>query len=519
MSKILHIYKKIGSFPLSTPKIYFKSTSNHHYHRFFSSFPEFDHKQNPRTVSISVLVRSIVSIVHKTEQWDSLLTRLCLVSSSQITPPIAVQVIKRIKKPNLAFKFFEWLEDVKGFDHDSLTYSAILQVLSKVSKFEFAEIANGLLRKKIDLGYDVSPMDFEFVLKQWVRVGKVGNAYKVFDEMKKRGFVPSCLACNVLLQGLMKGKEKSLGMELFYEMRDGWVDSVDTQSFNSVMKVACIEGRMDDAFDLFNAMKEKDCRPDLDSFNILIQGFSEKGDVSMIGGLFRGMFDLRIKPDSYTMNLLIKELCKQGRPECGNDLFNYMRKVGWIDKKFVYIQLVESLCNYGWWLKALKVFVKMVRKGHHPKVSLYSNLMRRLCMGNRIRQAYRLKDLMEQKAFISSNENYNVLMEGVCLAGRMDMADKLLREFLHKGLDPDLRNWNALLRGHCVQMNVTKAMGILEKIKEKHMVPELRHCNDLINNLMNEKRVEEALQVKSYIQVFQNTSSDLDDPVTPELNT
>ncbi|KAF9595428.1 hypothetical protein IFM89_000346 [Coptis chinensis] len=473
----------------------------------FSTLQEFQNKDNYRPVSINVLVRSIVSIVHKTDEWDSLLSRLCVVSYSQITPKIAVQVIKRIRKPDIALKFFEWLEGCDGFKHDSLSYSAILKVLTKYSKPLHAEIADGLLHKKIGLGFDVIPSDFEIVLQQWVKVRKPEKALGLLDEMKRHGYVPSCSSCNVLLQGLFRSKQINLGLELFHQMQDGWIDALDSQSFNIVMKVACVGGRMEEAMVHFITMKGRDCMPDLDSFNNLIKGFSEKGDPEMICRLFKQMLDLKVKPDSYTINLLIKELCKQGRPECGNDLFNYMRRVGWIDKKFVYTQLVDSLCSYGWWLKAFKIFVKMVRKGHHPKVDIYSNLIRRLCVGGRIRQAYKLKDLIATKEFISDIDNYNALMEGICLAGRMDMAEKLLQEFQHKGLDPDLRMWNAVLRGYCMLKNVTAALGMLDKIKEKGMVPELGPCNNLISILMNEEKVEEAMQVKNCIQVYENTNS------------
>ncbi|KAF5182298.1 Pentatricopeptide repeat-containing protein [Thalictrum thalictroides] len=487
-------------------------------YRFWSSFREFQYEENHRTVSKSVLVRSIVSIIQKTDKWDTLLSRLCVVSSSKITPPIAVQVIKRIKKPDIALKFFEWLRGCNGFKHDSLTYSAILKVLTKDSSPAHATVADGLLQKKIDLGFEVSPTDYEFVLQQWVKVGKPEKALGLLDGMKSYGFVPSCLSCNIMLQGLFKAKRTDLGLELFHQMQDGWIDALDTQTFNIVMKVACIGRRMEEALRHFNTMKQRDCMPDLDSFNILIKGFSEKGETEMICCVFKQMLDLNVKPDSYTLNLLIKELCKQGRPERGNDLFYHMRRVGWIDKKFVYTQLVDSLCNYGWWLKALKIFVKMIRRGHHPKVSLYSNLVRRLCTGGRIRQAFKLKDFIVKKGFISDIEIYNALMEGVCLAGRMDMAEKLLHEYQHKRLDPDVRMWNALLRGHCMQKNVSKALGIVQKIKEIGMVPDLDPCNNLITNLIAEKKIEEAMQVKSCIQVYQNTCYETGPALSIEVN-
>ncbi|XP_042511704.1 putative pentatricopeptide repeat-containing protein At2g02150 [Macadamia integrifolia] len=464
----------------------------------------YGNEASHRPISCSVLVRSMVSIIQKTDQWDSLLHRLCDVSYSIITPPIAVQVIKRIRKPDVAFKFFEWLEERAGFSHDSLTYSAILKIVTKDSHPSHAAMADDLLHKKIHLRFNVTPSDFDIMLQQWVRVGELGKALELLDEMRTYGFVPSHSSCNVLLNKLLISKHKNLGWELFYQMLDGWIDALDTQTFNIVMKCACIEGRTDEAIDLFNIMKQRDCMPDLDSFNILIEGFSEKGDTQMICRLFKQMLDLKVKPDSYTVNLLIKELCKLGQPEYGNNLFNYMRRVGWIDRKFVYTQLVDSLCNYGWWLKGLKIFTKMIRRGHHPSISVYNNLICRMCLGGKVSEAFRLKNLIAKKRFMTEIENYNALMKGVCSAGRMDMANKLLHELQDRGLEPDLRMCNTVLRGHCMMKNVTEALELVEKIKRKGWDPDLESCNSLITSLMSEGKDEEAMQVKNSIREVQN---------------
>ncbi|XP_043717809.1 pentatricopeptide repeat-containing protein At5g39710-like [Telopea speciosissima] len=472
----------------------------------FTLLRGYGNEASHRSVSCSVLVRSMVSIIQKTDQWDSLLSRLCDVSSSIITPPIAVRVIKRIRKPDVAFKFFEWLEAHGGFSHDSLTYSAILKVLTKDSHPSHASMADALLHKKIHLRFNVTPSDFDIVMQQWVRVGESEKALQLLDEMRAHGFVPSHSSCNVLLNKLLSSKHKNLGWELFYQMLDGWIDALDTQTFNIVMKCACIEGRTDEAINLFNIMKQRDCMPDLDSFNILIKGFSEKGDTQMICRIFKQMLDLKVKPDSYTVNLLIKELCKLGEPEYGNNLFNYMRRVGWIDRKFVYTQLVDSLCNYGWWLKGLKIFTKMIRRGHHPNISVYNNLICRMCLGGKVSEAFRLKDLIASKGFMSEIENYNALMKGVCSAGRMDMANNLLHEIQDRGLEPDLRMCNTVLRGHCMMRNVTEALELVEKIKRKGWHPDIESCNSLITNLMSEGKDEEAIQVKNCIQEDQNIS-------------
>ncbi|CAL9159384.1 unnamed protein product [Musa hybrid cultivar] len=78
-------------------------------------------KADDKSISTNELVRSVAAVLEKTDKWDVLLNDLCAASASGITPSVAVQVLKGIKKPDIAFKYFEWLDNLQGFEHDSLT--------------------------------------------------------------------------------------------------------------------------------------------------------------------------------------------------------------------------------------------------------------------------------------------------------------------------------------------------------------------------------------------------------------
>lgn len=443
----------------------------------------------------NLLIRSMASIVVKTDKWDSLLKELCAVSESKITPSVAVQVLKRIKKPEVAFKFFEWLEHVDGFKHDGLTYTAILKVLTRDCNPYHTAIAGSLLRQKISAGFDATPADYDYVLHQCARVGRWAVALPLLNEMVARGFSPAITSCSILLEELFSSKQEDLGWDLFYRMLNGSIDAVETETFNVAMKFLCVKGKLDEALELFSTMRSKDYVPDVKSYNILIKGCCEKGEAKTVFSLFKHMLDMKVKPESYTVSLLIKELCKQGRPEYGNDLFNYMRRVGWLDRKFVYIQLVESLTNYGWWMKGLKIFLKMVRRGHHPKIGLYNNLVRRLCMGGRLKEAAKLKDLMLAKGYFPGTEIYSGLIDGLCLVGRMEMVEKNLLELHNKGFNLDFRTHNIILRGYCMSGNVKASMEWVEKMIENGWEPNGDSCKYITTCLSANGRDVEEFQM------------------------
>lgn len=476
--------------------------------RYYSTLQtsEREGESTPR----NVLVRSIATIVQKTGRWDELLKALCVASSSKITPPIAVQVLKRIKKPEVALTFFNWLENHDGFAHDSLCYSAIIKVLTKGRNLSCTAIAGSLLQKKVDLGLVVFQADYDHVLHQWAVSRRSDEALSLLNQMVSHGFSPSVISSRVLLEELFCSGKEDLAWDLFNNILNRKINVLHTEIFNVAMKFLCVKGKLEEALGLFKKMKSEDHKPDLESFNILIKGCCEKGEAKVLSELLKNMLDDEVKPNSYTMNLLIKELCKLGRADYGNRLFNYMRTVGWIDRKFVYSQLVESLCDDGRCLKAVKVFVKMVRRGHHPKPRLYDDLVRRLCASGGLNEAFELKDLISRKAFLPAVDVYNGLIDGLCLISRMDLVEKLLVKFHEEGLKPDGETYKMVLRGYCLSRNARAAAEWAERMKEGGFIPDMESC-DMLKNFpaaAEGKKVEEEAQERSCGEVMAPSGED-----------
>ncbi|KAK8951970.1 putative pentatricopeptide repeat-containing protein [Platanthera zijinensis] len=465
-----------------------------------SSFHSTLHfNQKEEILPTNVVVRSIAYIVQKTERWDSLLKELCLASSSEITPSVAVQVLKRIKKPDAALKFFQWLDAREGFSHDSLSYSAIIKVLSKNRNPSNASTADSLLHTKIDLGMQVIRADYDLVLRQLAVVRRSDAALPLLDEMVARGFNPSVISCRALLSELFRSRREDLGWEFFARILDGKIGTPRFEIVNVAMKNLCVKRDLHGALELFMKVKAENYKPNSESFNVLIKGCCEKGEVKILCEVFKSMLDDNVKPDSYTVNLLIKELCREGKPEFGNQLFNHMRRVGWIDRKFVYAQLVDSLCDYGWWLKAFKIFVKMVRRGHHPKRDSYDNLVRRLCTGGRVNEAFEAKDLTLRKGCLPVADIHNGLIDGLCLSGRMDLVEKLLAKIDVRGSEFDSRGYNIVLRGYCLSRNAVEAAKWAERMREAGLKPD-GELHDVLAACVGDRGMgDEAVEVKACV--------------------
>lgn len=79
---------------------------------------------------------------------------------------------------------------------------------------------------------------------------------------------------------------------------------------------ACISiGRLSEAKQLLQDMKDQNITLDIRVYNILLKGLSRKGNTDAIPGVLQEMREANIKPSSITYNTLINSYVKGGQLE------------------------------------------------------------------------------------------------------------------------------------------------------------------------------------------------------------
>ncbi|CAL5402384.1 unnamed protein product [Camellia sinensis] len=164
-----------------------------------SSSPSFSFKP-----LIKRLVNELCDILktHHHNQWqDTLETRL---SEEEIVPSdIAHLVLDRIRDPELGLKFFDWVtQRPYGCSLDGFAYSSLLKLLASCRVF--SEIETVLESMKVE---DKLPTReaLDAVIRAYSDSGLVDKAPEIYTTvLSTSNFVPSVLACNSLLNALVK---------------------------------------------------------------------------------------------------------------------------------------------------------------------------------------------------------------------------------------------------------------------------------------------------------------------------
>ncbi|KAG5122777.1 hypothetical protein JHK84_041117 [Glycine max] len=159
----------------------------------------------------------------------------------------------------------------------------------------------------LDSGYPPKIYFFNVLMHGFCKVGGVGSARLVFDEIPKRGLRPTVVSFNTLISGCCKAGAVEEGFRLKGVMESERV-CPDVFTFSALINGLCKEGRLDEGSLLFDEMCGKGLVPNGVTFTVLIDGQCKGGKVDLALKNFQMMLAQGVRPDLVTYNALVNEL-------------------------------------------------------------------------------------------------------------------------------------------------------------------------------------------------------------------
>ncbi|CAM8994888.1 unnamed protein product [Rhodiola kirilowii] len=313
------------------------------------------------------------------------------------------------------FHVFNWASNIDSFRHDHLTYQWITRTLAVTHRFnELFSVLDFIFSNPCPCSDGIFSCPrtediFRFSLNAFCRVGRLDDALKVFDKMRKMiDGKPNVAVYNMLIHGFVKRMEHERAVELYHRM-----------------------------------LKDR-VKPDVYTFNILISSYCRN---SLFGLALREMkyddavqmayemIDLRCELSCATCEILVSGLCKGGKIIEACDLVVEFGGKGVLPNVFDCSDLVEMLCVRGAVLRALEVVDELWRKGYKPN----------LCKARRTRDAIRLSHLATGKGLDADSITYEILINGCSHEGIRKEGEQLVDEMLDKGFISDLASFNRMM--------------------------------------------------------------------------
>lgn len=276
---------------------------------------------------------------------------------------------------------------------------------------------------------------------------QVDQAYKVFEDMKRKHCEPDEYTYTILIRmngRLGKSKE---ALALFEEML---LKSCKPSSMTyNTMIEALVKSRMaDKSMILFSKMVEDNCRPNEFTYSLILNVLAAEGQL--------GRMDEVVKISNKYMNksiyaYLVRMLSKLGHASEAHRLFCNMWSFHDKGDRDAYLSMLESLCNAGKIVEAIDMLSRTHEKGIITDTFMYNTVFSALGKSKQIAHLLDLFEKMKQDGPTPDIFTYNILISSFGRGGRVEEAVRIFEELENSDCCPDVVSYNSLI--NCLGKN------------------------------------------------------------------
>ncbi|KAH9296976.1 hypothetical protein KI387_028658, partial [Taxus chinensis] len=218
----------------------------------------------------------------------------------------------------------------------------------------------------------------------------------------------------------------------------------DIVTYNVVVDALCKKRRIDDAFDLVEVMKRKECRPNIWTYTTLIHGLGIVRKKNQAYEVFAELKRNGFEPDTAVYNALISCFCKAGDVDGGLRLMKKMEKESVGCDNVTYHTLLSAFRDLGKKEEVCELFGIMMARDHLLKASTAVILMKFFCNSGLNNMAFKLWDYVVKKGCCPHGHVSNLFITELCYSGKLQEAHDCFREILEKGLHPYRQSFDIL---------------------------------------------------------------------------
>ncbi|KAG9455327.1 hypothetical protein H6P81_008231 [Aristolochia fimbriata] len=407
-------------------------------------------------------VSAAVEILQDSDWGEAVQKKLEEDGVLSVSETTVLKILKEIRgHPSRALGFFRWAKDRPGYQHNSLTYNAVLKVLAREDSIN--EFWNTVKEMKAE-GFEIDIDTYVKILRQLLKRRLIKEAVELHEMMMAGPYKPSIQDCSILLNYISINENPDLGLvrrviknyeasgfSLSKAMYDGLhrsltalgrfdeaeeiVDTMrkagfepDNVTYSQVVFGLCKFGRLDDACKVLDDMEALGCKPDIKTWTILIQGHCSMGEVDKALSCFTKMLEKEMDADADLLEVLVNGLLSKDRVDSAYNLIVEMVETARLKPwQATYKQLTERLLKGRKLEEAFKVLKLMKCQNYPPCADLFVNYISKF---GSIDDAADYFKVLAVKRFPSSS-SYRNIFEAFLKEGRFSEAQDLLYKCPH----------------------------------------------------------------------------------------
>ncbi|KAH7565340.1 hypothetical protein JRO89_XS09G0190600 [Xanthoceras sorbifolium] len=483
---------------------------------------------------------------------------------SSLSPPLspaeASEILKFLNCPRLAHTFFHFCPSLSpNFRHDAYTYNRIILILSKSTLPDRFDLVRTLLADmegsgtrgnistvNILIGFFGNTDDlntcmelvkrwdlkmncytYKCLLQAYLRSHDAHEAFRVYGEMRRRGYKLDIFAYNMLLDALAKNHKSFVGVY----SRVGVGINVCHLEDSSISWI-CFKGicyyceKTKGEFRHYKLVREVSTFYEGEHKH-LSGRVGKCYTVDQVYKVFEDMKRKYIEPDCYTYTIMIRMTGKIGKVDESIALFDEMLTKGYSLNLVVYNTMIQALANGRMVDKVILLFSKMIERDCRPNEftysvilnvlgatgqlgkldevvevsrkymnkSIYAYLIRTLSQLGYTSEAHRLFCTMWNFHDRGDRDAYTSMLDSLCSTGKTTEAIDLLSKVHEKGINPDSFMYNTVFSALGKLKQISHLHDLYIKMKQDGPLPDIFTYNILIASFGKAGKVDEAVKV------------------------
>ncbi|KAK1418290.1 hypothetical protein QVD17_27433 [Tagetes erecta] len=337
----------------------------------------FDQMNPPNCFSFNTIIRAFSDTHHPLQSFLLFTQMMETVTPNKFTFPSVLKACAKTGRIEEG-KMIHCVVVKFGLENDGFVLSNLVRMYVMCGAMSDAVMLFESKKMSLEMGEVVL---WNVMVDGYVRLGEVGNAHKLFDEMPQR----SVVSWNSMISGYAQNGFFVEALELFREMQMEEMPNYVTliSVLPAVSRLGALDtGKWVHFFAVKNGMKVDD--PVLGS--ALIDMYSKCGSIDEAIQLFNTLS----RKNVVTWNSIINGLAIHGRANEALYHFTKMQESGIAPNDVTYISVLTACSHGGFVDKGLAIFDQMVRtEGLAPRIEHYG------CMVDLLGRAGRLKEAEE----------------------------------------------------------------------------------------------------------------------------
>nr|GLL22415.1 pentatricopeptide repeat-containing protein At3g48250, chloroplastic [Ipomoea trifida] len=359
------------------------------------------HKLMMKENDISDSVNEVVAVIKRSD-WGFDLEKELLSKKILISDNFILRVLKELRDgrcPLKAVKFFKWVGERLGYDHNGVTYNGILRVLPQE---ESVEEFWSMLKEMKTAGYDMDLDTYIKVSRTFQKNKRFKDAVELYEYMMDSPYKPSTGECAILLRSIAARVPSDLDLifrvvkkyeeagnslskpiydvihrsmtclgrfdeaeKIMEAMRNAGYEA-DNITYSQLIYGLCKARRLEEACEVIDVMEGQGCDPDIKTWTILIQGHCEANAVDKALLCLAKMMEKNVDVDGDLLDVLINGFVSQrkvvGAYELLKEMVNQAHLRPW---QATYKNLIEKLLGEMRLDEALDL-LGMMKKHNYP---------------------------------------------------------------------------------------------------------------------------------------------------------